>query len=129
MPAVWQGAYHTQEHGQEEQAVVQAEGDHEEEDLEKAGEDVRLGGGEENEGEEGGDTAVEDGWTDIGEGGADPLLTAAAFRQEAVHDVGRIVHTQAWEQKIKIAMLRFRDVYPGSEFFPSRTPDPQYWKI
>ncbi len=95
MPAVWQWAHHTQQHGQEEQAVVQAERNHEEEDLEKAGEDVRLGGGEENECEEGGDTAVEDGWTNIGEGGADPLLTAAAFRQEAVHDVGRIVHTQA----------------------------------
>ena len=90
-----EGADQAQQHRQEHQPVVQPKGHHEEENLEEAGEDVRLGGGEEDESEEGGDAAVEDGRADVGECGADPLLPATRLGEEAVHDVGRIIHTQA----------------------------------
>ena len=76
--------------------MVQTKGNNKEEYFEEAGEDVRLGGGQQDESEKGGDATVEDGGADVGEGGEDPLLPVPRLSQEAVHDVGRVVHAQAW---------------------------------
>ena len=63
--------------------------------LEECLEDVGVAEGHKYEGEKGGEAAVEDGRADVGECGADPLLPATRLGEEAVHDVGRIIHTQA----------------------------------
>ena len=61
------GRPHQAEHdGEEEKAVEQAKDYDEEENLEEGGEDVGLGVGEEDEGEKGGETAVEHGRTNVG---------------------------------------------------------------
>jgi len=60
--------------------VEQTEDDHQEEDLEEGGEDVRVAGHQEDEGDEGGDAAVEDGGTDVHEGGRCALAPTAAQR-------------------------------------------------
>ena len=50
----------TEHDGKEEKTVKKAKDDDQEEDLEEGGEDVGLGAGKEDEGQEGGEATVED---------------------------------------------------------------------
>ena len=55
----------TQHDGKEEKTVKEAKDDDQEEDLEEGGEDVGLGAGKEDEGQEGGEATVEDCRTNV----------------------------------------------------------------
>ena len=81
---------------QQKQPVEQTKDDHQEEDLEEGGEHVRVAGGEKDEGDKGGDAAVEDGGADVHQGGGGSLPPAAGHREEGVADMGWIVDTQTW---------------------------------
>ena len=59
---------------------------------------MRCREAEEDEGEEGGEAAVEDRGSDGGEGGGRPLAAGASGHEEGVADVYRVVDTQPHRQ-------------------------------
>jgi hypothetical protein len=85
-----------QDDRQQEQPVEQAKYHHQEEDLEEGGEHVGVAGDKQNEGDEGGDSAVEDGGANVHQGGGGSLSPAAAHCEKGVAYVGGVVHAQAW---------------------------------
>ena len=57
--------HHAEDCGQQDQAVKQPEHANHEEDLEKGGGDVTLGGDQEGHGQQGGEAAIEDSGGDV----------------------------------------------------------------
>ena len=67
-----------------DQTLKEPEDDDEEEDLEEGDENVGLGVGQQDEGEEGADAAVHDGRSDVGQRLLDPLLaTSGVLHKES----------------------------------------------
>ncbi len=70
--------------GEYDQALKEPEDDYEEEDLEEGDEDVRLGVGQQDEGEEGADAAVHDGRSNVGQRFLHPLFpTSGVLHKES----------------------------------------------
>ena len=89
------GPEQTQQDGEENQAVVKPEHHRQGEHLEEGDEDVRGGGSQEDEGEEGGDPSVEDGWADSGERCQCSLVRSSLCCQVSVANVDGVVNTKA----------------------------------
>ena len=86
----------TEHDGKEEKTVKEAKDDDQEEDLEEGGEDVGLGAGKEDEGQEGGEAAVEDCGADGVEGVPGALPPVPAPGHDVGHpDVGGVVQGEA----------------------------------
>lgn len=68
--------------------------DGEEEDLEEGQEEVGVTGEEEDEGDEGGHSSIEDGRAHVHQGGLRSLSLGAVHSQEGVADVHCIIHTE-----------------------------------
>ena len=88
-------AEENQHHREKEEPVEESKDDGHGDDLEEGDEDVGLGEGEEDEGEERRDAAVQDGRPDGGEAVHGAILPRALGDDEGVRDVRGVVHAEA----------------------------------
>mmetsp|Transcript_41856 Transcript_41856/g.135345 ORF Transcript_41856/g.135345 Transcript_41856/m.135345 type:complete len:331 (-) Transcript_41856:2035-3027(-) len=84
-----------EEDGQKQEAVCNAKDGDGEELLEEDAEDVALRGGEDEDGEEGGEGAVDDGGAHLADSGLHPLCVRALCDDKRVRNVRRVVDCEA----------------------------------
>ncbi len=82
---------------QDDQPLKETKHDDQEEDLEEWAKDVRLGICQQNKGQEGADSSVHDGRSNVGEGLADSFLSSrTVFDKKSVSNVGTVVNAEAY---------------------------------
>ena len=92
---MWLWSQETENDWQEDETMIQAKGDYQEEDLEEAWEDMALGSCEENEGKESWEAAVEDSRANILKSGHNSLIVSSLLIEESVRHMDRIVNTES----------------------------------